>query len=132
MDSPLPLPPPRSPPVPPAESLPEPVIAPLPTVSIAPNVENGTHEISLAPYVSMQNLGPPPSALAMLVRMLPYLAAITVAGVWVALGKLDPQAGWTMVIAAVMLTLNAKASGETAGGAMVRSAKRVFKKKVTP
>lgn len=132
MDSPRPPPPPRPPPIPPAESIPEPVIAPLATVSIAPNVEKGTHEVSLAPYVTMQNLGPPPSAFAMLVRMSPYLLAMLIAGVWGGMGRIDPQAAWTMVVAALMLTVNAKASGETAGAALVRSAKRVFKKKGTP
>ncbi len=125
-------PPPRPPPVPPADAIPEPVIAPLATVSIAPNVEKGTHEVSLAPYVMMQNLGPPPSAFAMLVRMSPYLLAIIIAGVWVALGRLDAQAGWAMVIAAVTLTFSARATGETAGGALVRSARRAFKKKDAP
>lgn len=127
-----PPPPPRPPPIPPVDSVIEPKIAPLATVSIAPNVETGTHQVSLAPYVTMQNLGPPPSAFAMLVRMSPYLLAMAIAGVWAALGRIDPQAAWTMVIAALMLTVNAKASGETAGGALVRSARRAFKKKDTP
>lgn len=107
--------------------------APLPSISISPSIEPGTHVVSLAPHTKIENYGPPPSALAMLIRVSPYLLAIGGFIFWGAIGKAEPSAAAGFITAFVLACLNARGGGPTIGAALAKNigefAKRAFNKK---
>lgn len=108
----------------------------LPSISISPSTEPGTHVVSLAPHTKIENYGPPPSAIAMLIRISPYLLAIAIFGLWGAIGKAEPSAAAGFITAFVLACLNARGGGPTIGASLAKNAgelgRRLFAKKEPP
>lgn len=110
--------------------------SPLPSISISPSIEPGTHVVSLAPHTKIENYGPPPSALAMFIRISPYLLAIAGFILWGAIGRADPAAAAGFITAFVLACLNARGGGPTIGAALAKNVgelgRRMFSKKGPP
>jgi hypothetical protein len=130
------LPPPLTPSSP--SSPPAVVITPKsPGISFRPDPITGEQSLAIAPGTTIKAYGPPPSPWAQLIVLVPDLTAILVFAAfehwW------GPQITITAIMGVLYLRVKGASPGEaitsgfaTAADALIRGARRVFRKKESP